>query len=1148
MYFIYIKNSSYNPNFKTISPLIKFNFKNKKINTKQRKEILEKEILEKEILEKEILEKQKKEILEKQRKEILEKQREEILEKQRKEILEKQRKEILEKQRKEILEKQRKEILEKQRKEILEKQREEILEKQRKEILDNNINLIGIKNINVSISENLILIKNYLTKLDNKITINIYDISEINKVNYSIKTIFCIQPFENKKIIPYLSKFVCKPEALWIWEFKSLPRIFKDNEKFFSKIYVPSQFCYDVFSKHLSIPIEKIELQSIIHNYLDKIPTHIINNKNVNDIIKKTKNKTIYGYCFDLNSSIIRKNPLNLVKAFNKLNDKTKILILKYRLLRNYKFVNKMEKYLYNEFILELNKNNNIYTITDELEELDLYKLYTYFHYYISPHCGEGYGLTIYDNMILGNKIISPYYSGETDYLNRKEIIELEYEEIEIDGLKYHLNYGEMSNFKAAYISVESIEKCFNDSFIPRKIFQTWKTKELKYSLKLFQESWKRCNHDFEYVIFDDNDCDDYIYNNSKNKDYINIYNKIKESRSKADLADFIRYLYIYNEGGVYTDIDTICLQNFTKLYDKYPNKKIILGLESDLKDVEEAKKLNISHPKSLALHTFISAPKHPIFKQILDKIKNNNISDIDKKNKSHGKNGENNYGTHIFNKYIYNNLDNYGDEIEILSVKTFSNGLWVPHSGCDSLRNNEESYSCHLYFSSWINKHLIEFNREAQNINNFKCKVCNKLNGDMQEWEQAIHFGKLGFTATQSLINYAEKEDELDIYLLCKDNELYLKKYFPPIKKELEEHFKTTWIIYENGSTDDTKNLLHYYFHDNWGGDYFQNKYKYLDNYHNFKCNACSHCYKNRQELVNQNKLKDLNIQSHILSLNDGEINSNLFNKENCKYIEYLKYNLPSICDKNTESIGYRCEKLAIARENLMKLHMQHQGIGGFCPFPKWCLLIDSDVVFDYENTVKPLLDAAKQNPDGVMFTANGQCIHDSKDSFNNYGNSNENLKKNTKFDSKGERYIDNYYYDTFALEYGKYLWDWNILDTMNDLFNGKNVAKVKSAFAGVVLIKKEVLNLSSWSTVCEEAKKYRAYQIYGMSEHYHFCQDVRRFGEIYVVKNSVAYWMMDNGYQKNLENSVPKADERVKNAIIDKRLLKNYIEYKKL
>merc|ERR1711871_47005 len=91
---------------------------------------------------------------------------------------------------------------------------------------------------------------------------------------------------------------------------------------------------------------------------------------------------------------------------------------------------------------------------------------------------------------------------------------------------------------------------------------------------------------------------------------------------------------------------------------------------------------------------------------------------------------------------------------------------------------------------------------------------------------------------------------------------------------------------------------------------------------------------------------------------------------------------------------IGYRCEKLTIAREKLIKLHSKNQGVCDFLPFPKWCLLIDSDVVFDYENTVKPLLKAAKENPDGVMFCANGQCIFDSEYIFNKYGESNENLK----------------------------------------------------------------------------------------------------------------------------------------------------------
>ena len=330
-------------------------------------------------------------------------------------------------------------------------------------INDKSINIIGLKNINVSIADNLVLLKNYLNKLNKNSKIYIYDISEIEKINYNIKTIFCIQPFEIRSLVPFLSNLKIKPEILWVWEFKSLPQIFKDYEKYFSKVYVPSQFCYDIFSKHLSIPIEKVELKSMIHDYIDKIPDYKIKNQKINNILENTKNKTIYGFCFDLNSSIVRKNPLNLVRAFNNLNDETKVLILKYRYPRGNKFINKIESDIYNSFIIEVKKNKNIYCITDELEQLDLYKLYTNFDYYITPHCGEGFGLTIYDNMILGNIIISPYYSGETEYLKREDIIRLEYEEKQISGLKEHPVYGQMKDFKGAYISVESIMRGLNN-------------------------------------------------------------------------------------------------------------------------------------------------------------------------------------------------------------------------------------------------------------------------------------------------------------------------------------------------------------------------------------------------------------------------------------------------------------------------------------------------------------------------------------------------------------------------------------------------------------------------------------------------------------------------------------------------------------
>ena len=202
------------------------------------------------------------------------------------------------------------------------------------------INIVGLKFINVSIKENMFLLKKYIENNNNKSSINIYDISELDKINLNMHTIFCIQPFEITKIIPLLSNFKIKPEVLWVWEFKSLPKIFKEYEKYFSKIYVPSQFCYTIFSKQLSIPIEKVKLKSMIHDYIDKIDNHIIKNEKINKILETTKDKTIYGFCFDINSSIIRKNPLNLVRAFNNLNDDTKVLILKYRPIRENRFIN----------------------------------------------------------------------------------------------------------------------------------------------------------------------------------------------------------------------------------------------------------------------------------------------------------------------------------------------------------------------------------------------------------------------------------------------------------------------------------------------------------------------------------------------------------------------------------------------------------------------------------------------------------------------------------------------------------------------------------------------------------------------------------------------------------------------------------------
>lgn len=323
----------------------------------------------------------------------------------------------------------------------------------------NFYNLIGFKNIKCSIADNLHLTKNYLEKKGHIVCT--YDISCLKNLVHLKNVIFCIQPFELFRHRNILKKFNHKPSVLWVWEFKYLPSIFKELESYFDKIYTPSEFCKRVFENYLSTPIEKIGITSRIHEVIDQIANHQIQNKNVLNILDKIKGKITYGYCFDLNSCIFRKNPGNLVRAFSQIKDNNKSLILKFRMPRG-KFYNKFEENEFNNMIDIIKKSNSIYVINDELSNLDLYKLYTYFDYYISPHCGEGYGITIYDNMILGNKIISPYYSGETEYLKKGKFIELEYQEKEIEELKYHGVYRLMEKPIGCYIQVEEIlEKIF---------------------------------------------------------------------------------------------------------------------------------------------------------------------------------------------------------------------------------------------------------------------------------------------------------------------------------------------------------------------------------------------------------------------------------------------------------------------------------------------------------------------------------------------------------------------------------------------------------------------------------------------------------------------------------------------------------------
>lgn len=108
---------------------------------------------------------------------------------------------------------------------------------------------------------------------------------------------------------------------------------------------------------------------------------------------------------------------------------------------------------------------------------------------------------------------------------------------------------------------------------IPKIIIQTWKTKKLCTKYKEWSLTWKKYNPDYKYLLFDDNDCYRFIYNNYYK--YIDLY----ESLSIIEKTDMFRYLVLHYYGGIYVDMDTICFKSLTPLLNLFENS-LITGIE----------------------------------------------------------------------------------------------------------------------------------------------------------------------------------------------------------------------------------------------------------------------------------------------------------------------------------------------------------------------------------------------------------------------------------------------------------------------------------------------------------------------------------------------------------------------------------------
>jgi mannosyltransferase OCH1-like enzyme len=110
------------------------------------------------------------------------------------------------------------------------------------------------------------------------------------------------------------------------------------------------------------------------------------------------------------------------------------------------------------------------------------------------------------------------------------------------------------------------------NSVIPLNLFQTWHTKKLPPKMKECTDKLRKENPEFQYFLFDDDDCRKFIKENF-DENVLYAFDNLIPGAYKADLW---RYCILYKKGGIYLDIKFQCENGF-KLIELLDREYLVL-------------------------------------------------------------------------------------------------------------------------------------------------------------------------------------------------------------------------------------------------------------------------------------------------------------------------------------------------------------------------------------------------------------------------------------------------------------------------------------------------------------------------------------------------------------------------------------------
>ncbi|UTX46907.1 glycosyltransferase [Chryseobacterium sp. MA9] len=213
------------------------------------------------------------------------------------------------------------------------------------------------------------------------------------------------------------------------WESETIPEDYLLNINLFDEVWTPSEYCKKCIEKYIASPVK------VIPHPID------INLKLTEDTDALNFYKEDFFnflFIFDYNSSIQRKNVLNLIKVFRDTFDgKENNAFLTIKTSKSDKF--SLEKQQIKDAIGDSVKIKIVEKIFDKNA---LNYVISNCDSYISLHRSEGFGLTMAEAMYFGKPVIATGYSGNLQFMNAENSFLVNAEKVSYgsDDLNYDSN------------------------------------------------------------------------------------------------------------------------------------------------------------------------------------------------------------------------------------------------------------------------------------------------------------------------------------------------------------------------------------------------------------------------------------------------------------------------------------------------------------------------------------------------------------------------------------------------------------------------------------------------------------------------------------------------------------------------------------